>query len=58
MKIKAYIEIYDNDTVRDLEAIGLTPKFLEIGYSQLFEDFLEKIKEGQLNYTVSVEVKE
>ena len=59
MKIKTYIEICDCSTIKDLENLGVTTKFLQIGYEQFFKSVLdERVDAALVDYTISVEVED
>jgi hypothetical protein len=59
MKIKTYIEICDCSTIKDLDNLGVTTKFLQVGYEQFFKSVLEeRIDSALVDYTISVEVEE
>ena len=58
MKAKINIEIFDNSSLKECEAIGFYAKTLETLYKDSFESILKEVCVQGSDYTLSVEIED
>lgn len=58
MKVKINIELFDDSSRSQLEEVGLTDKFLELGYHLAFEQYLKDLCKDSVEYALSVEIED
>ena len=58
MKVKINIELFDDSSRSQLEEVGLTDKFLELGYRLEFEQYLKDLCKDNVEYALSVEIED
>lgn len=58
MKVKINIELFDDSSRSQLEEVGLTDKFLELGYRLAFEQYLKDLCKDSVEYALSVKIED